>query len=121
MPHGYKNSFAVLYNLCLMGKASDAGILLGADKIMIDKNIDAIKHLEKDRLIGFREENPDMFLPANDEDQDSPDCVSSGTHQIDYGEEVSPWVEVFSKRSSSKRKLIFRSNGSRPYSEHKRS
>jgi hypothetical protein len=131
MPHGYKNSFAVLDNLCLMSKASDAGILLGADKIMIDKNIDAIKHLEKVRLIGFREENPDMFLPANldisqdmldnDEDQDSPDCVSSGTHQIDYGEEVSPWVEVFSKKSSSKRKLIFRSNGSRPYSEHKRS
>jgi hypothetical protein len=131
MPHGYKNSFAVLDNLCLMGKASDAGILLGSDRIMIDKNIDAIKHLEKDRLVGFREENPDMFLPANldisqdmldiDDEQDSPDCVSSGTHQADYGEEISPWVEVFSKKSSSKRKLVFRSNGSRPYSEHKRS
>jgi hypothetical protein len=131
MPHGYKNSFAVLDNVCLMSKAGDAGILLGTDKTMIDKNIDAIRHLEIDRLVGFREENPDMFLPAyldisqdmldNDDDQDSPDCVSSGTHQIDYGEEVSPWVEVFSKRSSSKRKLVFRSNGSRPYSEHKRS
>jgi hypothetical protein len=72
-----------------------------------------------------------MFLPANleisqdmldnDAGQDSPDSDSSNTHQLDEVEEISPWVEVFSKRSSSKRKLVFRSNGSRPYMEHKRS
>jgi hypothetical protein len=127
MPHGYKNSFAILDNLCLMNKASDAGISLGTDKIMVDKNIDAIRHLEIDRLVDFRDENPNMFLPANldishdmldaDDCQDSPDCDSSGTHV----EETSPWVEVFSKWGSSKRKLVFRSNGSRPYMEHKRS
>jgi hypothetical protein len=64
-------------------------------------------------LVNFRDENPDMFLPANldisqdmlvnDDDQDSPDCDSSSTHQVDYDEETSPWVEVFSKKSSSKR------------------
>jgi hypothetical protein len=131
MSHGNKNSFAILDNLCLMNKANDAGILLGIDKNMVDRNIDAIWHLETDRLIDFRDENPDMFWPSNldisqdmldiDDSQDSPDCDSSGTHQVDYGEETSPWVEVFSKRDTSKRKLVFRSNDSRPYMEHKRS
>jgi hypothetical protein len=131
MPHGYKNSFAILDNICLMNKANDAGISLGSDRTMLEKNIDAIRHLETDRLVDFRDENPDMFLPANldisqdmldnDAGQDSPDSDSSNTHQLDEVEEISPWVEVFSKRSSSKRKLVFRSNGSRPYMEHKRS
>jgi hypothetical protein len=131
MPHGYKNSFAVLDNLCLMSNASDAGISLGSDRNMVNKNIDAIRHLETDRLVGFRDENPDIFLPANldishdvldvDDGQNSPDSDSSGNHRVDEVEEASPWVEVFSKRGSSKRKLIFSSNGSRPYMEHKRS
>jgi hypothetical protein len=131
MPHGYKNSFAILDNLCLMNKASDAGISLGSYRTMVERNIDAIRHLETDRLVDFRDENPDMFLPANldisqdmlddDDGQDSPDSDSSDIHQVDDVEETSPWVEVFSKRGSSKRKLVFRSNGSRPYMEHKRS
>jgi hypothetical protein len=113
-----------------MNKAHDAGISLGIDKTMIDGNIDAIKHLEKDRLVNFRDENPDMFLPANldisqglsdyDGIQDL-DSDESDSSQAADNEEISPWVEVFSKRSSSRRKLIFRSNGSRPYMEHKRS
>jgi hypothetical protein len=131
MPHGYKNSFAILDNVSLMNKAKDSGISLGSDRTMVEKNIDAIKHLETDRLVDFRDENPDIFLPASldisqdilDDDvvQDSPDSDSSDIHQVDEVEEVSPWVEVFSKWSSSKRKLVFRSNGSRPYMEHKRS
>jgi hypothetical protein len=130
IPRGFKNSFAVLDNVSLMNKAHDAGISLGIDKTMIDGNIDAIKHLEKDRLVSFRDENPDMFLPANldisqelsDDDviQDL-DSDESDSPQAADNEEISPWVKVFSKRSSSRRKLIFRSNGSRPYMEHKRS
>jgi hypothetical protein len=45
MPHGYKNSFAILDNICLMNKANDAGISLGSDRTMVEKNIDAIRHL----------------------------------------------------------------------------
>jgi hypothetical protein len=33
----------------------------------------------------------------------------------------SPWIGVFSKKDSSKRKLISRSNGSRPCMESKKS
>jgi hypothetical protein len=132
MPHGYRNSFDVLDNVNLMNKANDAGISLGSDRIMVDKNIDAIKHLEKDRLFCFRDENPYMFLPVNldisqevsedDAIQDTPDSDDSNTPRLDEVEDISPWVEVFSKcSSSSKRKLVFRSNGSRPYMESKRS
>jgi hypothetical protein len=130
IPHGFKNSFVVLDNVNLMNKAHDAGISLGIDKIMIDGNIDAIKHLEKDRLVSFRDENPDMFLPANldiSQELSDADVVhdldsdESDSPQVEEAEEISPSVEVFSKRSSSRRKLIFRSNGSRPYMEHKRS
>jgi hypothetical protein len=91
MPHGYKNSFVVLDNVNLMSKAKDAGISLGTDRIMMDNNIDAIKHLEKDRLVDFRDENPDMFLHAsldisqyvsdNDAGQDSPDSDTSDIHR----------------------------------------
>jgi hypothetical protein len=35
--------------------------------------------------------------------------------------EESPSIEVFSKKNSSKRKLVFKSNCSRPYVEPKRS
>jgi hypothetical protein len=130
IPHGFKNSFAVLDNICLMNKAHEAGISLGIDENMIDGNIDAIKHLEKDRLVSFRDENPDMFLPANldishelsdDDGIQDVDSDESDNFQTGDIEEISPWVEVFSKRSSSRRKLVFRSNGSRPYMETKRS
>jgi hypothetical protein len=82
--------------------------------------------------MSFRENNPDMFLPANLGVEVgsvlSPDQRSSSNSEDEIEqyvendlENLSPWVEVFTKRSSSKRKLVFRSNGSRPYMESKRS
>jgi hypothetical protein len=71
-----------------------------------------------------------MFLPANldishelSDDDGIQDVDSDESDNVQAGdiEEISPWVEVFSKRSSSRRKLVFRSNGSRPYMEPKRS
>jgi hypothetical protein len=71
-----------------------------------------------------------MFLPANldishelSDDVGIQDVDSDESDNFQAGdiEEISPWVEVFSKRSSSRRKLVFRSNGSRPYMEPKRS
>jgi hypothetical protein len=72
-----------------------------------------------------------MFLPANLDVEVgsvlSPDQKSSSDSEDEeenYVEEemenLSPWVEVFTKRSS-KGNLVFRSNGSRPYMESKRS
>jgi hypothetical protein len=83
--------------------------------------------------MSFRENNPNMFLPANLGVEVgsvlSPDQKSSSDSEDEIEqyvenelENLSPWVEVFTKRSSSrKRKLVFRSNGSRPYMESKRS
>jgi hypothetical protein len=65
MPHGFCNSFAVLDNEDLLGKANDAGLSFGNNQGNIMGTIDAIKHKEVDRLVSFRENNPDMFLPAN--------------------------------------------------------
>ena len=73
-----------------------------------------------------------MFLPKNldispvclpgspDNNISDHETVLSPHHDSDDLED-SPWIEVFSKKKSSKRKLVFRSNGSRPYMESKRS
>jgi hypothetical protein len=122
----------VLDNDDLLSKANDAGLSFGNKQRSINETIDAIKHIEVDRLVSFREDNPDMFLPANLDVEVgsvmSPDQKSSSDSEDESGkyveedmENLSPWVEVFTKRSSSKRKLVFRSNGSRPYMESKRS
>ena len=90
-----------------------------------------IKNNENNRLANFRESNPDMFLPANldisTEDYAEPshqhidgDELSDSPQSVGAGDEESPWIEVVS-RKSSKRKLIFKSNGCRPYLESKRS
>jgi hypothetical protein len=132
MPHGFCNSFAVLDNAELLGKACDAELSFGNSQGNILETIDAIKHKEVDRLVSFRENNPDMFLPANLGVEVgsvlSPDQKSSSDSEDEIEqyvendlENLSPWVEVFTKHSSSKRKLVFRSNGSRPYMESKRS
>jgi hypothetical protein len=132
MPSGFCNSFAVLDNDDLLGKACDAGLSSGNKQGNILGKIDAIKHKEVDRLVSFKENNPDMFLPANLGVEVgsvlSPDQKSSSDSEDEIEniveeemENLSPWVEVFTKRSSSKRKLVFRSNGSRPYMESKRS
>jgi hypothetical protein len=130
MSHVFNNFFAVIDNSDLLYKAQGAGISM-SNMSLINNNIDAIKHLEEDRLGNFRECNPDMFLPANLDisqevsefttDQVIPGSDESDASQLDDDvEKLSPWVEVFSKFSSSKRKLVFRSNGSRPYMESKR-
>jgi hypothetical protein len=131
MSHGCNNSFAILPNVELLHKAYDVGISLGSDMCSAQVNVDAIKQLEFDRLVSFRENNPDMFLPADlDISHEVSDSVAaqssstedSNTSQLEVDcEELSPWVEVVSKRGSSKRKLIFISNVSRPYMESKRS
>jgi hypothetical protein len=132
MPLGICNSFAVLDNDILLGKACDAGLSFGNKQGNIFETIDAIKHKEVNRLVSFRENNPDMFLPVNlgvevgsvlsPDQKSSSDSGDENDNVIDEEmENLSPWVEVFTKRSSSKRKLVFRSNGSRPYMESKRS
>jgi hypothetical protein len=65
MPHGFCNSFAILDNAELLGKACDAGLSFGNSQVNILETIDAIKHKEVDRLVSFRENNPGMFLPPN--------------------------------------------------------
>jgi hypothetical protein len=131
MPNGCHNSFAVLNNIDLLHKAHGAGLSLGTDMDSADTNVSAIKQIEIGRIVDFRENNPDMFLPADIDIShevsesvaaQSPSSEDSESSQVGENEEdLSPWVEVFSKKSSSKRKLVFRSNGSRPYMEHKRS
>jgi hypothetical protein len=107
MPPSFCNSFAVLDNDVLLEKACDAGL-------------------------SFKENNPDMFLPVNlgvevgsvlsPDQKSSSDSGDENDNAIEEEmENLSPWVEVFTKRNSSKRKLVFRSNGSRPYMESKRS
>jgi hypothetical protein len=131
MPNGCHNSFAVLNNIDLLHKAHGAGLSFGTDMDSADTNVSAIKQIEIGRIVDFRENNPDMFLPADIDIShevsesvaaQSPSSEDSESSQFGEDEEdLSPWVEVFSKKSSSKRKLVFRSNGSRPYMEHKRS
>jgi hypothetical protein len=132
MPPGFCNSFAVLDNDALLGKACDAGLSFGNKQGNILETIDAIKHKEVNRLVSFRENNPDMFLPVNlgvevgsvlsPDQKSSSDSGDENDNAMDEEmENLSPWVEVATKRSSSKRKLVFRSNGSRPYMESKRS
>jgi hypothetical protein len=82
--------------------------------------------------VSFKENNPDMFLPPtlgaevgnvmSLDQKGSSDSEDEIEQYVENDlENLSPWVEVFTKRSSSKRKLVFRSNGSRPYMESKRS
>jgi hypothetical protein len=98
----------------------------------IYNNIDAIKHIQSGRLVYFRENDPNMFLSANlDTSNEDIACASSqpmadgasvsNPHMGDKDVEESPSIEVFSKKNSSKRKLVFKSNCSRPYVEPKRS
>jgi hypothetical protein len=131
IPNGCHNSFAVLNNVDLLHKAHDAGLSLGTHMDSAENNVVAIKQIEIDRIVNFRENNPDMFLPADidisHEASESVAAQSSSSEDSDssqFGddeEDLSPWIEVFSKKNSSKRKLVFRSNGSLPYMEHKRS
>jgi hypothetical protein len=101
-------------------------LCLGDSVDNINNDIFAIKQVESDRLVSFRESNPNMFLPTDLEDIVSSsmpylDGLDNISHDRENISEDSPWIEVASKKGSRKRKLIFRSNGSRPYMEYKRS
>lgn len=106
--HNFPNSFAVLSNHILADRARGAGLCLGNNSVECDLNVAAIKHIETDRLVSFRSDNPDMFLPPNREicggdlattstsvivELPSFDPVS-GMIDVDG----SPWVEVASKK-----------------------
>jgi hypothetical protein len=65
MPSGCHNSFAVLNNVDLLHKAHGAGLSLGTDMDSAEANVVAIKQIEIGRIVDFRENNPDMFLPAD--------------------------------------------------------
>ena len=120
---GIKNSFAVLDDAVLMQNASKAGISLGSCHENATANINVIRNVELDRLANFHEENPDMFLPsdinitAKDVSEFAgPSRVSPASspesHSSDDQDTSAPWIEVSSKRKSSKRKLKF-NHGSR--------
>jgi hypothetical protein len=104
-------------------------VSLGIDMVSAQANVAAITQIEINRVVDFRENNPDMFLPADldisHEVSESVAAQSSSSEDSDssqFGEDdedLSPWVEVFSKKSSSRRKLVFRSNASSPYMESK--
>jgi hypothetical protein len=65
MPSGCHNFFAVLNNVDLLHKAHGAGLSLGTSTDSADANVVAIKQKEIGRIVDFRENNPDMFLPAD--------------------------------------------------------
>jgi hypothetical protein len=65
MPSGCHNSFVVLNNVDLLHKAHGAGLSLGTDMASAEANVVAIKQIEIGRAVDFRENNPDMFLPAD--------------------------------------------------------
>jgi hypothetical protein len=81
--HGIANSFAVLSNEVLLGKAQNAGINLCTDSDVIDMHISALKNVEIDRLEKFHDNNPDMFLPS-DISQTVEELVSS-SNVVNYG------------------------------------
>jgi hypothetical protein len=119
---GIANSFAVLSNEVLLGKAQNAGINLGNDSDVIDMHISALKNVEIDRLEKFHDNNPDMFLPS-DISQTVEELVNSSnvanyglhgqcddTHTSVDDSNLEPWVEV-SYSKSCRRKIKFK-NGS---------
>ena len=120
---GIKISFVVLDDAVLMQNSSKARINLGSCHENSTANINVIRNVELDRLANFHEENPDMFLPSDinitAEDVSEfagPSRVSPASspesHSSDGQDTSTPWIEVSSKRKSSKRKLKF-NHGSR--------
>jgi hypothetical protein len=120
--HGIANSFVVLSNEMLLGKAQNAGINLGTDSSVIYMHIRASKSVEIDRLEKFHDNSPDMFLPS-DISQTVEELVSSSnvanyglhsqcddTHNSVDDSSLEPWVEV-SYSKSCRKKLKFK-NGS---------
>ena len=113
---GVKNSFAILDDATLMQKASSAGIVLGEDTENICENINAIKNVDIDRLAVFHVDHPHMFLPSDinitDENMSKSDTppresadLSPDHHSSDELEAGEPWIEVPSRKRSSRRKL----------------
>jgi hypothetical protein len=116
--HGFSNSFAALDNPILIDKAREAGISLGSCADQVELNINALKHVEIDRLSNFHADNPDMFLPVDisltREDMVGPDASNYALHggdiedrSSDLDDDGETWVEVSSRRSS-RRKLRFK-------------
>jgi hypothetical protein len=120
--YGIANSFVVLSNEVLLGKAQNAGINLGTDSSVIDMHISALKNVEVDRLEKFHDNNLDMFLPSDtsqivEELVNSSNVANYGSHNhcdsahnsVDDSN-LEPWMEV-SYSKSCRKKLKFK-NGS---------
>jgi len=61
----YSSSFAFESNSSLNDKALNVGIELGSDSQSINETIDGLKQNELDNLRNFKENNPEVNLPAN--------------------------------------------------------
>jgi hypothetical protein len=59
------NSFINTCNHSLIQKASAIDISLGSCDSNIDKNVEKIKRIEKDRMENLFKKQPDIFLPAS--------------------------------------------------------
>ena len=61
----YSSSFAFESNSSLNDKALNVGIELGSDSQSINETIDGLKQNKLDNLRNFKENNPEVNLPAN--------------------------------------------------------
>jgi hypothetical protein len=50
-------------NQILLGNARDVGISVGTDVTECEGTTDIIKGIDVERLVSFRDNNPNMFLP----------------------------------------------------------